>query len=557
MREPTALDPPSPPRPRPPRLWIFTLALVLRVLAVAWHLREGFTEPDEHAFLALARSLAEHGAFRSADAAMPEILYGPVYPAFVACFLLLFGGSVAAPLLAQALLGAATASALARGLGDLLRRAGPDERLAARVETRAGLALAASPYALLYERMLMSEGLATALLAGACLTWMRAAERRTVAGHVRWMAVAGGVFGVLALTKAALLGLPAAFLAVEAGRGGLRRPGRLGGLAVFAAVAALAMAPWALRNRAIAGSLVPVTTGGGVFLYLATLPADSSGLPVIDDEADRAQLSRYRSPLASAAEKLAIDRDFRTRARARIARRPFSYALSCGVRMVRLWAASHTSVLKRLPPRPVRFAAALFSAVLVAAASAAVIAMPAILRQALAVFWVVPLYVTIAHAPLASGARYAVPAWPYVLCLAGIGFARSQREVSRVKVLLVDDDESNRDMLSRRLQHRGYEVITAVDGRDALERARAEGPGLILMDVTLPVLDGLAATRELKSTPGLRHIPVIALTAHAEPEDRDRARAAGCDDYDTKPIEFARLEGKMETLLRQAAARSV
>ena len=122
------------------------------------------------------------------------------------------------------------------------------------------------------------------------------------------------------------------------------------------------------------------------------------------------------------------------------------------------------------------------------------------------------------------------------------------------KVLLVDDDESNRDMLARRLQNRGYRVVTAVDGREAVERARAESPCLILMDVTLPVLDGLAATRELKSRVDLRDIPVIALTAHSGPEDRDRARAAGCDDYDTKPIEFERLERKMETLLKQAAA---
>jgi two-component system, cell cycle response regulator DivK len=125
------------------------------------------------------------------------------------------------------------------------------------------------------------------------------------------------------------------------------------------------------------------------------------------------------------------------------------------------------------------------------------------------------------------------------------------------KVLLVDDDESNRDMLSRRLEHRGYQVVTAVDGRDALERAGAESPCLILMDVTLPVLDGLAATRELKSRADLRGIPVIALTAHAGPEDRDRARAAGCDDYDTKPIEFTRLERKMQNLLRKTAAPTV
>ena len=124
------------------------------------------------------------------------------------------------------------------------------------------------------------------------------------------------------------------------------------------------------------------------------------------------------------------------------------------------------------------------------------------------------------------------------------------------KVLLVDDDESNRDMLSRRLQNRGYQVVTAVDGRDALEQARAEAPCIILMDVSLPVLDGLAATRELKARPESRDIPVIALTAHSGSEDRDRAREAGCDDYDTKPIEFTRLERKMENLLKQTAART-
>jgi CheY-like chemotaxis protein len=127
---------------------------------------------------------------------------------------------------------------------------------------------------------------------------------------------------------------------------------------------------------------------------------------------------------------------------------------------------------------------------------------------------------------------------------------------ARSKVLLVEDDESNREMLTRRLQHRGYHVVTAVDGMDALERALAEEPSLILMDVSLPVLDGLAATRQLKSTPLLRNIPVIALTAHSGLEDRDRARQAGCDDYDTKPIEFDRLERKMEELLRIAATRS-
>ena len=124
------------------------------------------------------------------------------------------------------------------------------------------------------------------------------------------------------------------------------------------------------------------------------------------------------------------------------------------------------------------------------------------------------------------------------------------------KILLVEDNEMNRDMLSRRLERRGYQVFIAVDGQQGVDMAQTETPDLILMDMSLPVLDGLEATRELKSTPGLRGIPVIALTAHSGPDDRERARAAGCDDYDTKPIEFTRLEGKMEALLRATAGRS-
>ena len=117
------------------------------------------------------------------------------------------------------------------------------------------------------------------------------------------------------------------------------------------------------------------------------------------------------------------------------------------------------------------------------------------------------------------------------------------------KLLLVEDNEMNRDMLSRRLERRGYEVVTAVDGEEGLRLARSEAPALILMDMSLPVLDGWEATRQLKATPATRGIPVIALTAHAMAGDREKAMAAGCDDFDTKPIEFARLLGKIEALL--------
>jgi len=117
------------------------------------------------------------------------------------------------------------------------------------------------------------------------------------------------------------------------------------------------------------------------------------------------------------------------------------------------------------------------------------------------------------------------------------------------KVLVVEDNEMNRDMLSRRLQRRGYEVVISVDGEDGILKARSDSPDIILMDMDLPVLDGWAATRMLKSSPETESIPVIALTAHAMAGDREKALDAGCDDYDTKPVEFPRLIAKIEKLL--------
>ena len=117
------------------------------------------------------------------------------------------------------------------------------------------------------------------------------------------------------------------------------------------------------------------------------------------------------------------------------------------------------------------------------------------------------------------------------------------------KILLVEDNEMNRDMLTRRLQRKGYEVVVAVDGEEAVTMARSEAPELILMDMRLPLLDGWEATRRIKAAPETEPIPIIALTAHAMAEDREKALAAGCNDYDSKPIELPRLLGKMQTLL--------
>jgi len=116
-------------------------------------------------------------------------------------------------------------------------------------------------------------------------------------------------------------------------------------------------------------------------------------------------------------------------------------------------------------------------------------------------------------------------------------------------ILIVEDNEMNRDMLSRRLERRGYEIVTALDGEQGVAAAQSENPDLILMDMSLPVMDGWEATRRLKTEAATSRIPVIGLTAHAMTGDRDKAMAAGCDDYDTKPVELPRLLGKIESLL--------
>jgi two-component system, cell cycle response regulator DivK len=159
----------------------------------------------------------------------------------------------------------------------------------------------------------------------------------------------------------------------------------------------------------------------------------------------------------------------------------------------------------------------------------------------------------VADRPAATGERcgpadVAAGQWP--AARHGAGKAIHQPEDrSMKKILLVEDNELNRDMLSRRLRKRGYDVVTAVDGEDGIAKARAEAPALILMDVSLPGIDGWETTRRLRSAPETRQIPIVALTAHVLPADHDKALAAGCDDFDTKPIELPRLLGKIETLL--------
>jgi len=124
------------------------------------------------------------------------------------------------------------------------------------------------------------------------------------------------------------------------------------------------------------------------------------------------------------------------------------------------------------------------------------------------------------------------------------------------KILLVEDNEMNRDMLSRRLQRKGYEIVIAVDGQQAVAMAGSESPALILMDMSLPIFDGWEATRRIKAADETRKIPVIALTAHAMDSDRVKALESGCDDFDTKPVELTRLLLKIEELLKKSPPKS-
>jgi CheY-like chemotaxis protein len=118
------------------------------------------------------------------------------------------------------------------------------------------------------------------------------------------------------------------------------------------------------------------------------------------------------------------------------------------------------------------------------------------------------------------------------------------------KILLVEDNEMNRDMLSRRLEKRGYTVVIAVDGAAGVAQAKAERPDLVLMDMSLPVIDGWEATRMIRADPEIAATPIIALTAHAMSSDREKCLAAGCNDFDTKPVELPRLLGKIDELLK-------
>lgn len=134
--------------------------------------------------------------------------------------------------------------------------------------------------------------------------------------------------------------------------------------------------------------------------------------------------------------------------------------------------------------------------------------------------------------------------------------AATEKGKSMARILLVEDNEMNADMISRRLQRRGYEVVLATDGREGIKKAGTESPDLVLLDLSLPEIDGWEVARQLKAAPETRPIPIVALTAHAMAGDREKALEAGCDEYDSKPVDLPRLLGKIETLLQQRVSSS-
>jgi CheY-like chemotaxis protein len=138
----------------------------------------------------------------------------------------------------------------------------------------------------------------------------------------------------------------------------------------------------------------------------------------------------------------------------------------------------------------------------------------------------------------------------FYLTARGGGLDYDTGTCAMAKILLVEDNEMNRDMLSRRLQRKGFSVVMAEDGRQGVAMAASESPDLILLDMSLPLVDGWEAARQIKAGAATRHIPIVALTAHAMSGDREKALQAGCDEYDTKPVEFTRLLAKIESILR-------
>lgn len=411
-------------------LVIGVVALAARVIGALLHGGESFRQADELSYLQLATELAGSGRYAAGPAATPEIIRGPMYTAFLAAWVALVGPSERVLLVIQSLCGVGTVLLLSTQLGRSMRLSGLSEAVASRAERLCGVALALSPFALLHERLLMSEGLSTLVLSASLVAWMRSREASAPRERLLWALACGVSFGVLSLGKSAMILLPIALLLIDlvSSRGSPLLP-TLARAAIPLACAALIVAPWTARNYQLAHKVIPVGIGGGVFLWIGTLPTGEGNAAVISDPADKAAFDRYLEPTISIDERIAIDAAFGARGKERIRQAPGQFVKASLVRGVRLWVATHSAELAS-PPRLMKPLMGLLTVVSLALAAASGWLLRGSFRW-LFPFAVVPLYVTLVHMPIGSGARYAIPAWPCVLCLACAAIAAASERLLR------------------------------------------------------------------------------------------------------------------------------
>jgi 4-amino-4-deoxy-L-arabinose transferase-like glycosyltransferase len=399
---------------------IAVLAFAARMVGVVTRVRGGrFVDPDETAFAQLARTLTETGRFSMSATSPPEVIRGPSYVLWLSLLERLFGPRELLLLTAQAALGAVAVWLCARELARLLLQIELDARWRQRLWWTGAILLALSPFTIFYERLLLSEGFATVLVVAGTLAFLRAFE-----GRSRWWAVAAGAaFGLMILAKPALMGLPPALALVAIVAARQRGLGRaLVAPALMVLVSVAVVAPWTARNFGVLRRFVPVGIGGGVYIYLATLPSDENGV-TFPDAPDRKLLDRYLDPDLPTKERVHIDDDFRARGNAEIKAHPGSFVRLASKRPFRMWVSSHAGELRSPPPRVVRLGIALIALLLVMLATISVVIVPRALRPPIALLWMVPAYVTVAHTPIMSGGRYTVPAWPFVMVLAIVAVA--------------------------------------------------------------------------------------------------------------------------------------
>ena len=411
------------PRVTDPRVLALAASAFAIRLMLAWqHFCEGFnTSLSEEIFWGMGRRIAETGQYAYWDLPFPHVLHGPVFPGTIAGTLLLFGEryQYLPMLVLQALLAPLGTLILVRVFATALRRAGIDGVTVRRAFWAALCLLLFSPVALVYDRMLLSECLTTFLLILAFAAWQYSEGNSTP--PQRWLSrcAAGLVLGVAVLAKPALSLVPPALFCYyvlvrrDAFRDALVRS------VVVAVLMVAVVTPWAYRNYRLLGRIVPVGLNSGLYVWAGTMPmrADGAPIPTPDEEA-----MRVRFLSAPPHEALQLDEEFAARGRAAILAHPGSWLVKCLRRTGKLWASSHAGAFETLPPA-MRLTILGWSLLFALIGWASLVLVLGQRLVALHGYALMPIYITLAHFPILSSARYAIPAWPFLLCLAAYGIA--------------------------------------------------------------------------------------------------------------------------------------